>query len=224
MTLIKDIPRNDRPREKLLQHSSSTLSNSELLAILLGTGYRQKSALNLAYDLLKRYSLRNLSRASVRELQNIPGIGISKASSILAAFELGRRMLLEKQEALEKITCVIDAVHIFQNLIGEQRQEMLAAIYLDSRNNVLSKKIIFIGSVNQSIVHPREIFKLAFEERASSLIIAHNHPSGDPLPSDEDITVTNKIKDSADIFDMILLDHIIIGAGEYYSFAEEKSL
>lgn len=224
MAFIKDIPLDDRPREKLLQHSVSSLSNSELLAILLGSGYGEKSALHLAYDILRTYSLRKLSRTTLRELLNIQGIGMSKGSSILAAFELGRRMLSEQRQEKESISQVSDAVNIFQRLIGDCEQEMLAAIYLDARNNVLSKKIIFVGSVNESIIHPREIFRLAFEERACAVIISHNHPSGDTTPSKEDICVTKKIQQSAEICDIEFLDHIIIASGQYYSFAENKCL
>jgi len=221
MAFIRDIPISDRPREKLVQLQASSLSNSELLAILLGSGHRHKSALGLAYDLLNKFSLRRLSRASVAELKKMKGIGISKSTSILAAFELARRMQRERKSEL-KIRGVEDAVEIFQSYIGEQRQEMLAGIFLDSRGNVLNKCIIFVGSISESIVHPREIFKIAINEGAVSIIIAHNHPSGEPSPSAEDISVTKKLRKSGEIFDIVLLDHIIIGDGCYYSFAEEE--
>ena len=199
------------PRERLLQKGAEVLSDQELLAIVLRTGTRSESVLSMANRILKGMtSLADLSRLSLNELQEIPGIGRVKSIELKAMVELAKR--IEKAELARRM--MLD--------IGDKPQEHLVAIYLDTQNRIIQQKTVFIGGVRRSIAEPREILHYACHLMATSLIVVHNHPSGEAYPSHNDIDFTQKIKRSCDDLGICLLDHIIVGKSTYYSFREER--
>lgn len=215
--LIREINLLDRPRERAMAHGVKTLSNSELLAILFRTGTRELSALELGNKLLQKYTVNQLTNLSVGELTSISGIGNAKALSVLAAFELFKRSSIETK------TRVISPKDVFEYLrydLSELKQEHFVGIYLDAKNNIISSKTLFIGSLSMSVVHPREVFNWAVRLSAASIIVVHNHPSGDPTPSQSDIEVTKAIKDAGVTMDIQLIDHIVIGKTEFISLKE----
>ena len=219
---MKELPVMERPRERLREFGASQLSNEELLAILLKTGGKEQSAKVLAGQLLHRFhSLKELGGASYQELVKQKGIGSSKACSLLAAVELGKRMSYQLESILEeKIKNAEIVFRYYQDRFQAEYQEKFYTLYLDHQKKVISEKLLFVGTINQSVVHPREIFKEAYCNNASSIICIHNHPSGSLLPSKEDIQTTNQLKEIGALFGIPLVDHIIIGRGQYYSFFE----
>lgn len=220
---IKDINLSERPRERLLEVGPNNLSNEELISIILKTGTKNLSVKELSLNLLSEIKdINNLKDIRVNNLIKIKGIGIVKAIELIAAIELGRRVHYEKQIIKTKITNANSIYDYFKYLLNDQKQEHFYCIYLDNKKNIIDKKLLFIGTINMSIVHPREIFKEAYLLSASSIICLHNHPSGDVLPSNEDILITNKIKEIGNIQGINLLDHIIIGNNNYYSFFENN--
>ncbi len=221
---IKDLPLDERPREKLKLKGSKSLSDEELLAILLRTGTKNESAKDLSIRLLKEIkTLHNLNTLSYNYLISIKGIKEAKALTILAALELGKR-LNYKKEPIKKIKTGEDVLNLLQYEIINLRQEKLFAIFLNSQNEVISYQTIFIGTQNKSITHPREIFYEAIKEQAVKIIIAHNHPSNNVNPSPEDITFTNNLKNASIIMQIPLLDHIILGNNTYFSFLDHNLL
>lgn len=190
---IKEISKNDRPMEKLYNYGKEVLSDSELLAIILGSGHKNKNAIFLADELLKVYFKdKNLLFASIDQLMEINGIGLSKASRIIAALELGKR--LSKQETMNNMSLTSpDSVanYLFDHFRDSYREEFLILI-LDTKNKIKASKTVSIGSINQTLVHPREVFRFAITNNANSIILSHNHPSGDPSPSHEDILITDR--------------------------------
>ena len=200
------------PRERLLQKGAEVLSDQELLAIVLRTGTRSESVLSMANRILKGMtSLADLSRLSLNELQEIPGIGRVKSIELKAMVELAKRIMSSQQVARRMM---LD--------IGDKPQEHLVAIYLDTQNRIIQQKTVFIGGVRRSIAEPREILHYACHLMATSLIVVHNHPSGEAYPSRNDIDFTQKIKRSCDDLGICLLDHLIVGKSTYYSFREER--
>lgn len=217
---LKELPSNEKPREKLIKNGPSFLTDSELLAILLGSGNKKQDVLSLSNKLLNDYNLKILSRIGISRIAKEYGIGEAKACQICACFELGRRA----SSFTEKNTPIKNARDLVKLLIPEMsslKQEELRAIYLNSRNKIIKMKIIFVGSLNESIINQREILKLALEENADSIILVHNHPSGDPNPSMSDIEATQEMIKSAEILNIPLVDHIIIGDKKYFSFKEK---
>jgi DNA repair protein RadC len=222
---IKDLPKNEQPRERLKRHGAKALSDAELLALLIRTGTRNESALVLAQRILKgdgvKTGIMYLIDASLEELSKIKGIGLAKSVQLKAAVELGRRMSLYQNSD----TIVINSPNDVKNLLMEEmrylEKEHFKAILLNIKNHVISVEDISIGSLNTSIVHPREVFKTAIKRSSASLIIVHNHPSGDPTPSKEDIQVTKRLVDAGKIIGIEVLDHIIIGNGIFISFKEK---
>ena len=222
---IREIPREERPREKLAAHGPASLTNPELIAILLRTGITGKNAIEVARELLQKYgSLRGLSRCSVDELSRVRGIGFAKAVQLVAAFGLGQRLA---NETLSKQK--IDSPEIVNELIGPEmrmlRKESLRVILLDTRYHLIRIEQISVGSVNESIAHPRDIFQPAVAASAYAVIVVHNHPSGDSSPSQADHSLTRRLADAAELLQIKLLDHIIIGAPQdgsaaYFSFKE----
>jgi len=224
-TLIKDMPENMRPREKLLAQGETSLNEHELLAIILGQGTRDTSALELANQLLGTYKgLRHLQEASLEELIQAKGIGPAKAASIKAAVEIGRRVAAN-METRFLIKCPEDVIkYVNQVLIREMRdydREHFLVIYLDRKGGVIAKENVSIGGLHSSIVHPREVFKTAVKRSAASIILAHNHPSGDPAPSKEDIDITRRLIEAGRIMGIEIIDHVIIGENTYCSFKEK---
>ena len=219
---IKNIPKSDRPREKMKEKGPSGLKKRELLAILLRTGTKDKSVLKLADDLLDKYPKDRLLKATFKELENIQGIGEAKTAQILAAVELGSRLFREKEDEETYINSTEDIVKECSNL-KDLKKESFVLLCLDGRNRLLRKETVSIGTLNASLVHPREVFKPAIEMSAASVIIVHNHPSGDPEPSREDIKVSNQIVEAGEILGIPVVDHVIIG-DRAYSFKDKGQI
>lgn len=218
-------PEQERPRERLIRHGAETLSNAELLAILLRTGSKQRTAVDLARSLLEKFaSLERLSFRSVAELRH-HGLGAAKAASIVAAFELGRRAVSAQQTA--KKLRVHSPQEIAQRYIPQmfdKKQERFYVILLDSANHIIREEKISDGILNSSLVHPREVFKPAIAEPAAAIILLHNHPSGNPEPSSEDVHITRQLIEASKIIGIPIHDHIIIAGNSYTSFAERGML
>jgi DNA repair protein radc len=220
---IKDIPEQERPRERLAKYGSEVLSNAELLAIILRTGTRSDSAINLANRLLKNETgIRYLYDVSFEELKNIKGIGNAKACQIKAAIELGRRLRTYKGNDSVFIKSPGDAAGLVMEDMRYLKIECLRVIMLNIKNMVIGMRDVSVGSINSSIVHPREIFVEAIRISSASIIICHNHPSGDPTPSQEDINVTRRVAEAGKIVGIELIDHVIIGDGRYISLKEKN--
>ncbi len=216
----------DRPREKLMEHGSRALSEAELIAILMRIGTRNKSALDVAKELLAKHdnSLASISKLSVHEMMQIKGIGEAKAVSIIAALELGRRRMTETALQKAQIGSSLDAYDLLHPRMRDLTQEAFWIILLDRRSKVISTEEIHIGGMSAMVVDPKIIFQKALERKASAIILSHNHPSGAPSPSMEDIRLTEKINAAGNFIDIKILDHIIIGEGTYYSFADEGKM
>lgn len=221
---MKDIPSSERPRERLKEVGSNNLTDKELLAIILRTGTKNYSATDLAIEILKRYNVQQLHDITINKLTKIKGIGEVKAIELLATIELGKRIFVKKNHKLTKLTSPKliweDSKHLFINL----KQEYFYCLYLNNRQELLERKLLFMGTINQSITHPREIFKEAYRLSASGIICMHNHPSGDLTPSKADISFTEKLVRIGNIQGIPILDHIIIGEDEYYSFYENSNI
>ena len=226
---IKKWPEAERPREKLLQMGASVLSDAELLALIIGSGdaASSRSALDLGRELLIEFkSLRSLADASCVEMQRIKGVGPAKATCLKAALDLARRVN-EQLRPLESFTRFTSALQVFEHLDNEfrdSRKEYFMALLLDGKNRIIKRAQISEGSLNQSIVHPREVFNVAVRESAAAMILLHNHPTGDPTPSPEDLEVTRRLCEAGQLMGIKVLDHIIIGEGAFYSFAERGQL
>ena len=221
--VICDLPRDDRPRERMLMHGASTLSSAELLAILLGSGVRGKNSIQLARELLNG-GVHGLSRRDVNNLAETHGVGPAKATRIAAAFELSRRL---REEDEEEEPPTYDAQVLGSSLIAEMSchtQERLGAAFLDARNRVLKQREIYIGTINKALVSTRDVVRFALFENASGVVLYHNHPSGSTFPSAEDQLFTAQIQSSLQLLDLALVDHLIIGQKRFYSFAREGML
>jgi len=218
---IRDFPIRERPRERMLKYGREALSSSELLAIILGKGTKNKNVVDLSTEILAKYELDELSKKSVNSLRKIQGIGIAKACQIAACFEISKRYSSFNSDINPLVTCAEDAFNILSPELRNKDKEHLKALFLDTRRRLIKKKTIFIGSLNKSIVHPREIFKEAIEQSSAAVIIAHNHPSGDPTPSIEDKDVTRQLIEAGEIIGIPLLDHIVIGNNRYVSIRKE---
>lgn len=223
--LIRDFPLSERPRERFLREGARGLSNQELIALLLRTGTKNESVLQLAERLIIKFDgLRMLKDASVQEITGINGIGEAKAIQLLAAVELGRRVHNLMTTDRYVIRSPEDCANFLMEELRFLSQEHFVCVYLNTKNQVLHKQTIFIGSLNSSIVHPREVFKEAFRRSAASIICAHNHPSGDPTPSKEDIDVTKRLIECGRLIGIDILDHLIIGEKKYVSLKEKGYL
>lgn len=220
--LIKDIPQNERPRERLVKYGVKNISNEELISIILKTGTKDKSVKELSNMILSKYSdISNLKELEIQDIMKIKGIGKVKAIELIASIELGRRVYIDKNIDELKIKGSIDIYNYFNDLLKDKKQEYFYAVYLDNKKKVITKKLLYIGTINGSVAHPREIFKIAYLVSASFIICVHNHPSGDPTPSNEDIVFTNKLIEIGKLNNIPVLDHIVIGRNSYYSFFEE---
>jgi DNA repair protein RadC len=223
---IKNWAEDDRPREKLLLKGKNSLSDAELLAILLGSGTRNESAVDLAKNILRDFkdNLAELSRGGVNDLMRFGGIGKAKAITIIAALELGRRRNEAEVLVKEKIVSSRDAFTILRSSIGDLPYEEFWIILLNKANRVIRKCSVSEGGVSGTVVDPKKIFKIALDHHASAIILGHNHPSGNIQPSEADQKITKKIKDAGMMLDVAVLDHLIIGDDRYYSFADEGTL
>ncbi|MBS0625831.1 MAG: DNA repair protein RadC [Verrucomicrobia bacterium] len=221
---LKALPVQDRPRERLSQIGPDALSTIELLAILLGSGTKNRSVLELSTDLISHFgSLKNLSEASVQELSSLKGIGPAKAILLKAAFSLIARLPTQADEKalLDQPRKIYDLIN---GELTKEKVEVLMVLLLDTKRRLIHKEVAARGILNEILIHPREIFHLAIRHRAHSVAIAHNHPSGDPAPSKRDLEMTKILQSAGQIVGISLYDHLIIGGGHYTSFAEKGLL
>jgi len=222
---IKDLPEEERPRERLINYGIDVISNEELIAIILKTGTKNKSVKELANEVLcKINSLSNLENISFNTFNEIKGLGKVKTIELMAAIELGKRIFLKKDNNKKLIynnpdTIYKENLYLFKN----KKQEYFYSLYLDSKNTLIERKLLFMGTINRSIVHPREIFKEAYLVSASKIICLHNHPSGDTTPSFEDIRLTKSLIEIGKLQGIDLVDHVIVGNDNYYSFYNERN-
>lgn len=223
-TTIKEMPECERPREKLLTYGVNALSNAELLAIILSTGTKEMSAIDLANNIIhsSKEGLRVLTNSTIEELSLTKGVGLAKSSQIIAAIELGKRIALTSKANNYKVKSPDDVSHLLMEEMRYLKKEFFNIILLNTKNEVIAVENISIGSVNASIVHPREVFVRAIKRTSSSIILVHNHPSGDPHPSKEDINITKRLVEAGKLIGIEVLDHIIIGDNVYISLKEKN--
>jgi len=221
---VKELPIDDRPREKLILRGAQNLSDAELIAILLRTGIKGKNVIQVSQDLIKKYANLNLlSTQPIEALKNFPGIGNDKAATLSAAFEIGRRSDAQKKwYSNKKITSPSDIADIFVPLLRNELKEKFFVICINSANRIIKYELISVGDLNSSVVHAREVFKVAIDNSSASIILLHNHPSGNTEPSNEDIRITEKFAEIGKIMDIPVIDHIIIGGNNYISLVEKR--
>ena len=221
---IKELPACERPREKMMSGGISYLSNSELLAILLRTGTRDKSALHLAEEVLalKSSGILFLSECTAEELAGIKGVGIAKACQILAGVELGRRIATKPRGDKAMVNSPESIVSLFMEEMRYYKKETFNILMINAKGEILGTETISMGDLSSTVIHPREVFLPAVRRSAAAVAFIHNHPSGDPQPSREDIAATNKLVDAGKIMGITVWDHIIIGDGNYVSFREKQ--
>lgn len=221
--LIADMPRDERPRERMIMHGTHTLSDAELLALLLGSGIRGKSAVHLARELLVD-GFRLLGRRDLTELARIRGVGTAKASRIAAAFEISRRMHNRSTETDESVKFNIET--FAEELIQTHQfhQEHVGAALLDPHSKLLKRQTIFIGTINNAYVSPRDIVKYAVLNNAAAVVVYHNHPSGNPKPSAHDVDFTRKVRDALELFDIEMTDHLIVGGDTFVSMRKKCAI
>ncbi|AQS57403.1 RadC family protein [Novibacillus thermophilus] len=219
--MIRDVPPDERPRERLMQYGAAALSNAELLAILLRTGTSSLSAVHLAERILAHTGgLKGLTDSTIESLVELKGVGPAKAIQILAGVELGRRISRSLPEERFTVRSPQDAADLMMDELQHLAQEHFVCLFLNTKNQVIGKDTIFIGSLNASIVHPREVFRRAIQRASAAVICLHNHPSGDPSPSAEDRNVTKRLQEAGKLLGIDVLDHIIIGEQSFYSMKE----
>ncbi|NLC70613.1 MAG: DNA repair protein RadC [Desulfuromonadaceae bacterium] len=221
---IKDWPEQDRPREKLLAHGADKLSDAELLAIVLRTGdaASRTSALDQARQLLARFGdLRGLGEAAAAEICTIRGVGLVKTAQIQAIFAIASRLAAKPLQKGTPYSCAATVFDHFRSRLGPLRKETFLVLMLDSKNRLLKEMEISVGSLTASIVHPREVFAPVLRESAASVIFIHNHPSGDPQPSREDMEITSRLRQAGELLGIRVLDHVIVGSEGYTSFADQ---
>lgn len=220
--MLRDLPREERPRERMMRSGAEALSHAELLAILLVTGTRKESALTVAQRILGQTDgLRRLADMGIEELIGINGIGPAKAVQLKAAIELGRRMTASRAGDRVVIRSPRDAAELLAEQLRYLQKEHFVCLFLNTKNQVIAQETLSIGSLNASIVHPREVFRAAIKYGSASIVCAHNHPSGDPAPSPEDIAITKRLVESGRIVGIDVLDHIVVGDGHFVSLKEQ---
>lgn len=216
---IQEWPIQERPRERLAQVGEKNLSTAELLAILIRTGKRGESAALIAQKLLVRFGgLKGIAAASLQELSQISGIGPAKAVSLKAALELGRRLIRDNGDEKIVLNSAQEIFELYREEMRHQDREVLIALHLDTRKQLIAEEVVSVGTLNSSLVHPREVFRRAIKNSAAALVLLHNHPSGDPTPSAEDIEVTERIQEVGKLVGIPLVDHLIFGDGRCFSF------
>lgn len=219
---IKELPNSSKPRERFLQYGKEALSDAELLAIILRTGTIQKNVVDMSNKLIKKYSLEKLFECSLKELQEIKGIGPNKAMQILAISELGKRYANSKNP-VKKISSAKDVFNYFHENLKNEKQENFYILILNNHNKIVKEELISKGILDTAILHPREVFKPAIKYSASKIILIHNHPSGNSKPSKEDLEITQILIESGNLLGIKILDHIIIGNGNYWSWIENHN-
>lgn len=221
--LIKEMCKEERPRERLIKYGKENVSNSDLIAIIIKTGVKGENVSALSNRILNSLNnFEDLKDLTVNKLLEIKGIGIAKALEIISSIELGRRIYFSKSISKEQIISSKNVFEFNKDLFIGKKQEYFYCIYLDSKKYVIERKLLFIGTLNKSLVHPREIFKNAYLLSASSIICMHNHPSGDVIPSDDDVIFTKNLIKIGNIQQIPILDHIIFGDEKFYSFFDNK--
>lgn len=223
---IKDMPLANRPRERLLEYGVENLSNEELLAIILKTGSKTRSVKEVALDVLTLgEKMGNFMNLTKEQLLKIDGIGQTKALEIISVIELGKRIFLNPNQTKKlKFKNAKEIYEATKYLFLNKKQEYFYCLYLNNKNEVIERKLLFMGTINRSVVHPREIFKYAYLSSASSIVCMHNHPSGDITPSREDIRLTNALIELGKMNSIPIVDHIIVSDNNYYSFYEEGKI
>ncbi len=219
---VRDLPRQERPRERLQKFGPEALSAQELLALVIGRGIPKKSVMNIAQELLAKFgNIKAIGQATIEELSQIKGIGLAKAAQIKACFELGKREDLEPELKNFDIKDPEAVVKAIRASIQDKAKEHFKLILLNPRNKIIGISTISVGTLNASLVHPREVFKDAIMHSAASVVLAHNHPSGDPAPSEDDLKITKRLVDSGKLLGIEVLDHIIIAKNGFKSLANE---
>ena len=221
---IKDIPEKERPRERLLRVGVENLTDVELLTIVISTGSKNLSSYEIALRLLKNYNLNTIFDLGIDTLSKEEGIGLAKAIKIKASIELGRRSVLTKNIDHKRYVCPEDIYNYVKGIFTDLKQEKFYTIYLNNKNEIIETKLLFMGTIDRSVVHPRDIFKYAYLLSASSIICVHNHPSDDVEPSFEDIRVTKALEKLGELAGIPIIDHLIVGRTNYYSFKDNKML
>jgi DNA repair protein RadC len=223
--LIRDLPLDDRPRERMLRHGAGTLSNAELAAILIGSGTRGRNAIQVARELLKHGGFKALRNRDPRDFAKIPGLGDAKLARVWAAMELAWRLMADEPEEPERV--LYEANVIGRALVAQyanERQERLGLVLLDARHRILKQQEIYIGTINNALVSTREIITTTLMENGVGIVVFHNHPSGSPVPSEEDLAFTAKLGTCLATCDIELVDHLILGSHGYYSMKERGKL
>ena len=219
---IKDIPINERPRERLKEVGPNNLTNIELLSIILKSGTKNINVRDLSIEILKRYNLLDLKDISINDLINIKGIGETKAIELIASIELGKRIFLKETKKLIKLDDPIKIWESSRYIFNGKKQELFYCYYFNTKQELIEKKLLFIGTINSSVTHIREVFKEAYKVSASYIVCLHNHPSNDVTPSQADKEFTNTLFETGKIQGIPVLDHIIVGENKYYSFYENS--
>lgn len=221
---IKDIPLSERPRERLKEVGVSNITDKELLSIILKSGTKNKNVNDLSIEILNNYSLEELKDISIQDLIKLNGIGEVKAMELIASIELGKRIFLRDEIKLEKMDSPEKIWKSSRYIFNGKKQEYFYCYYLNNKQELIERKLIFMGTINSSITHTREIFKEAYKVSASSIICLHNHPSNDITPSKADITFTETLFKTGNIQGIPVLDHIIVGDTSFYSFYEHSNI
>ena len=221
---MKELPYDERPRERFIQEGAHSLSDSQLLAILLRNGYHDKNAHDLAIEILKKNPISRLQECSFYDLISIKGVGKVKALELLAAIELGKRIFLRKKSENIKLQSAEDIWNDVRYFITDLKQEYFYCYYFNHKQELLERKLLFMGTINRSIVHPREVFKEAYRLSASSIVCIHNHPSSHVMPSKEDVLLTDHLVKTGYIQGIPIQDHIIVSDDSYYSFYEHHNI
>lgn len=216
---IKELLPDSRPREKFLKHGPEILSNAELFAILLRTGFAGENVIDMSNRLISEYGLNKLFECSLKELQQIKGIGPAKAMQILSIAEIVKRQN-QSEKPIKKISCAKDVFDLFHEKLRDKKEEHFYVLMLSTQNNIIGEQFISKGILDASIIHPREIFRPAIRNACSKIILIHNHPSGNSTPSDEDLRITKQLTKNGDELGIKVLDHVIIGNGKFWSWAE----
>lgn len=222
-TTIKELPKDERPREKLMQNGAVCLSNAELLAILIATGTKDSSAVMLANRILslEKSGISFLVDCTIEELSKIPGIGMAKSAQIVAAIELGKRIATKPKEKRVNIKAPKEVAELFMEEMRYLKKEFFKVLLMNTKNEIISVENTSVGNLNSSIVHPREVFYSAVKKSAASVIFIHNHPSGNSMPSQEDINITARLVEAGKILGINVIDHLIIGDGNFVSLKEK---
>ena len=218
---IKDIPKQNRPRERFVSLGAGALSDSELMAIILRTGTKGENVVDMSNRLIAEYGLDKLFDCSLTELQEVKGIGPSKAMQLLAMAELGKRYSLVKNP-VKRITQAKDVFDLFHERLKDEKQEHFYIIMLNTKNHIIGEHLVSKGVLDAAILEPREVFRPAIKNAASRIIILHNHPSGDPTPSDEDVEVTRRLIDAGKMINIQVLDHVIVGNEKWWGWTENN--